>query len=284
MRTASPLRRVLPMTIGLQTKTVPLRDLLDLHGRAAIVTGAAAGIGRAIAERLHEAGAAVVLADLDETEATVAAAGLEARRDSSAIGIGVDVRDPEAVHRVVRTAVAAFGSVDILVNNAGIYPVRPMREMDWDTFRRVIEVNLGGVFLFTQRVAEQMISQGRGGRIVNITSIDALHPSSVGLAHYDASKHGVWGFTKSVALELAEHRIWVNALAPGAIATPGTGFGSGGRTAVPREVLEQTAARIPMHRMGDADEMARAALFLASDMAGYMTGSQLVADGGLLLR
>ena len=272
------------MTIDLQPKTAPLSDLLDLRGRTAIVTGGAMGIGRAIGARLHEAGAAVVIADLDTSEATEAAAELEDERAGSAIAVGVDVGDPDAVERVVRTTVATFGGVDILINNAGIYPVVPLREMDWATFRRVLEVNLGGVFLFTKLVAEHMIGQGRGGRIVNVTSVDALHPSMIGLAHYDASKHGVWGFTKNVALELAEHRIWVNALAPGAIATPGTGFGDHGASNVPADALEQTVARIPMHRMGDADEMARCALFLASDMAGYMTGSQLVADGGLLLR
>jgi 2-dehydro-3-deoxy-D-gluconate 5-dehydrogenase len=111
--------------------------------------------------------------------------------------------------------------VDILVNNAGIFPFAPLSEMTEADFMRVIDVNLRGVFLCTRLAAERMIEQGRGGRIVNITSIDALHPSAAGLAHYDASKHGVWGFTKNVALELAEHGIWVNAIAPGGVATPG---------------------------------------------------------------
>ena len=141
----------------------------------------------------------------------------------------------------------------------------------------MIDVNLGGLFLCTQAAARQMVAQGAGGRIVNITSIDALHPSMVGLPHYDASKHGAWGFTKSAALEFAEHDIQVNAIAPGAIRTPGVGE-------VDPQTLAAFEALIPMGRMGDSDEIARAALFLSSDLCGYTTGSQLVIDGGRLLR
>jgi 2-deoxy-D-gluconate 3-dehydrogenase len=121
-----------------------------------------------------------------------------------------------------------------------------------------------------------MIDQGHGGRIINITSIDALHPSMVGLAHYDASKHGAWGFTKNVALELAPHRIWVNAIAPGGIRTPGAGE-------MDDDTLKAFEALIPMHRMGAPDDIGRAALFLASDLCSYMTGAQIVVDGGRLL-
>lgn len=122
-----------------------------------------------------------------------------------------------------------------------------------------------------------MIDQGRGGRIVNVTSIDALHPSMVGLSHYDASKHGAWGFTKNVALELAPHDIRVNAIAPGGIRTPGVGY-------VDPETLKGFEAMVPMGRMGDPDEIGRVALFLASELSSYMTGAQVVVDGGRLLR
>ena len=133
-----------------------------------------------------------------------------------------------------------------------------------------------------------MIEQGRGGRMVNITSIDALHPSSIGLAHYDASKHGVWGFTKNVALELAPHKIWINAVAPGGIATPGVAAMSGGSKPPAggvdmEQMMKGFLAKIPMGRMGDPDDIAKAVLFLASDMASYMTGEQVVVDGGYLL-
>lgn len=130
-----------------------------------------------------------------------------------------------------------------------------------------------------------MIKQGKGGKIINVTSVDALHPSSIGLAHYDASKHGVWGFTKNVALELAQHKIWVNAIAPGGILTPGVQNlqQPGGSQIDMKAMMEAFMKKIPMHRMGDADEIGKVALFLASDMSSYMTGSQIVVDGGVLL-
>ena len=123
----------------------------------------------------------------------------------------------------MEAAVETFGGVDILVNNAGIFPTLPLSDLDLKTFKRVLDVNLTGLFLCTKAGSARMIAQGKGGRIINITSIDALHPSMFGLAHYDASKHGAWGFTKNVALELAPHGIWVNAIAPGGIETPGVG-------------------------------------------------------------
>src|SRR3989344_576220 len=182
---------------------------------------------------------------------------------------------------MVEEAVSDFGAVDILVNNAGIYPSIPVHQMTLDDFEKVLAVNLKGVFLCTKYVSEEMIKQGKGGKIINITSIDALHPSSVGLAHYDASKHGVWGFTKNVALELAPHKIWVNAIAPGGIATPGVAkLQQGMDTAVDmKKMLEVFLAKIPMHRMGEPDDIGKVALFLASDM----TGTQIVVDGGVLL-
>ena len=151
--------------------------------------------------------------------------------------------------------------------------------MSEDDFRKVIDVNLLGVFLCTKAVAERMIEQGGGGRIVNVTSVDALHPSAVGLAHYDASKHGVWGFTKNVALELAPHGIWVNAIAPGGVLTPGVQAIQTGEGA---EEVESATASTPMGRLADPDEIGRVAVFLASELASFMTGSQIVVDGGML--
>jgi 2-deoxy-D-gluconate 3-dehydrogenase len=253
--------------------TTPLAELVDLTGRTAVVTGGAMGIGLGIARRLHEAGAAVVVADLDDAAARAAAGALGADRCA---GVRADVSDPAGAAAAIEAAVSRFGGIDVLVNNAGIYPNVAFLEEDAATFHRVLEVNLVGVFLTTQAAARRMIEQGRGGRIVNITSIDALHPSMVGLAHYDASKHGVWGFTKNIALELAPHGIWVNAIAPGGILTPGVGD-------MPSELIEGFAQTIPMRRMGDPDDIAKATLFLASDLASYVTGTQIVVDGGKLL-
>ena len=256
--------------------TPALPQLIDLSGRTAIVTGAALGIGQAIARRLHEAGAAVVIADLHDDDARALAEELEMARPQSALAVHADVSDAAQVEAMVAAARERFGGVDILVNNAGIYPQARILDLDADAFRRVLDVNLVGAYLCTRAAARTMVDQGRGGRIVNITSIDALHPSMPGLAHYDASKHGEWGFTKTAALELAEHGIQVNAIAPGGVLTPGVGE-------MPHEAMEAFEAVIPMHRFGDPDDIARAALFLASDLASYVTGAQLVVDGGRLL-
>ncbi len=254
----------------------PLSELTNLTGRTAIVTGSAMGIGLGIARRLHEAGASVVVADLDLLAAEDAAEALQAQRAHSALAVHGDISDPESVERIAHDAVEVFGDIDILVNNAGIYPMATLSELSLKTFQRVIEVNLTGLFLCTKAVSSRMIAQGKGGRIINVTSIDALHPSMVGLAPYDASKHGAWGFTKNVALELAPHGISVNAIAPGGIKTPGAG-------GMDQADLEGFEAMIPMRRMGDPDDIGRAALFLASDLSSYMTGSQIVVDGGRLL-
>jgi 2-deoxy-D-gluconate 3-dehydrogenase len=264
--------------------TPPLDELISLRGRTAIVTGGAMGIGRGIVERLAEAGAAVVIADSDPAAAETTAHEL-AGRGYDVLAMSADVGDADDVHRLVTGTVDWRGRVDILVNNAGIYPNVPVMDMTPDDFDRVIRVNLRGVYLCCREAGRQMREQGAGGRIINITSVDALHPSGVGLAHYDASKHGAWGFTKNLALELAPHEIWVNAIAPGAIATPGVERSqapdeSGGDS---KALIESFLALVPMHRIGVPDDIARATLFLASDLASYMTGAQIVVDGGRLL-
>ena len=258
-------------------------SLLDLTGSTAIVTGAAMGIGRAIAENLARAGAAVVVADADLAAAESTVSELGAAYGVNMLAVQTDVSSESSVDHLVHETLAWKGSIDILVNNAGIYPPVPVLDMSADQFDRVIGVNLRGVFLCSRLVARQMVAQGTGGRIINVSSIDALHPSSVGLAHYDASKHGVWGFTKNLALELAPHGIWVNAIAPGGIATPGASHMQPAPGVDPAELTRQFLARIPMGRMGEADEIGTVALFLASPMASYMTGTQVVVDGGVLL-
>jgi len=258
-----------------------IASLVDLRGRVAVVTGGAVGIGYAIASRLAEAGAVVTIADADGESAAIAAKELT-DRGLEANSVSGDVSDAADVAVMFERAAGYDQRVDILVNNAGIYPFVPALEESLETFNRVLAVNLQGTFLCSQQAARLMIAKGGGGRIINITSVDALHPSSIGLAHYDASKHGVWGFTKNLALELAPHGIWVNAIAPGGIATPGATAPQGAGVD-PLLVQQQFAARVPMGRMGDPDDIGRAALFLASDLASYITGAQLVVDGGLLL-
>ena len=262
--------------MSIQPETQVREEVSSLVGETAIVTGGAMGIGRAIVDRLHKAGANVVVADPDRDRHQLVE-DLNEARGGSAIGVATDVSDAGSVQSMINSTVEAFGGVDVLVNNAGIYPSMPLLDMDPAIFERVIAVNLTGLFLCTQIAARKMISGGRRGRIVNITSIDALHPSMEGLSHYDASKHGAWGFTKSSALELSAHGIRVNAIAPGGIKTPGT-------HGADQSAIKAFERLIPLGRMGNADEIALAALFLASDMSSYMTGSQIVVDGGRLLR
>ncbi len=264
----------------------PIAELLNISGQAAIVTGGGKGIGQGICYRLAEAGAKVLIVDMDEAAAQQTAQALTSK-GWTAKPWKADVASEEEIKAMVQTSQQAFGGLDILVNNAGIYPPEPIAQMSKEDFEKVTKVNLESVFLATKYAAETMKAAGRGGHIINITSIDALHPSMVGLAHYDASKHGVWGFTKNSALELAPHKIWVNAIAPGGIQTPGVeAMQSHVKMPAgidPKAMVEAFLAKIPMHRMGEPDEIGKVVLFLVSDMASYMTGSQIVVDGGALL-
>lgn len=265
---------------------VPNNQLLNLSGKTAIVTGGVGGIGLGIVIRLAEAGANVMIMNRNLDEGQKQAGELSAR-GLKVVAIQGDVSVEAEVQQAVTATVNAFGGLDILVNNAGVFPNIPVSKMSLNDFETVLDTNLRGVFLMTKYASEQMIKQGRGGKVINITSIDAIHPSMIGLAHYDASKHGVWGFTKNVALELAEHKIWVNAIAPGGVVTPGVEKMQGGQGGVSAEDMkariESFLAGIPMHRMGEPDDIGKVALFLASDMSSYMTGSQIVVDGGALL-
>jgi 2-deoxy-D-gluconate 3-dehydrogenase len=258
----------------------PISQLINLFGKTAIVTGGAMGIGLGIAKRLAEAGASVVIADMNETVGTASIQEITDMGFKAAF-VKTDVSNEKDVSQAVAFAITTFGGTDILVNNAGIYPNIPLTQMEVSKFDQVVGVNLRSVFLFTKAVTEVMIKQGRGGKIINITSVDALHPSMVGLAAYDSTKHAVWGFTKNAALEFAPHNIWINAIAPGGVSTPGTGANV--QTPEMEKVIQKFSEKIPMKRMGESDEIGRVALFLASDLSSYMTGSQIVVDGGVLL-
>ena len=258
------------------------KELLNLKGKVAIVTGGSLGIGYGIVYRLAEAGAKIVITSRNIDEVNKAVNELK-QQGFKVVGIQTDVSIEDNVKKLVEETVKVFGGIDILVNNAGVFPVVPLSQMTLVDFEKVINTNLKGVFLTIKYISEQMIKQGKGGKIINITSIDAIHPSMVGLAHYDASKHGVWGFTKNIALELAPHNIQVNAVAPGGILTPGVNKMSGQSAELPRNP-EPTKMEVPMGRIGVPDDIGKVVLFLSSDMASYMTGSQIVVDGGYLLK
>jgi len=257
----------------------------SLDGKSAAVTGGAMGIGLGITKRLAEAGANVLIADLDFDCATTEAEALKASGAKAAC-LKLDVTAPDAGAQIVAAMESNFGGVDILVNNAGIYPSVPMLQMEGATFDKVIAINLRALAFISKAVGQKMVDQGRGGKIVNIASIDGIHPSMVGLAAYDASKGGVVMFTKNFALEMGQYKVNVNAIAPGSIATPGTAAplqGSGMTAEQMDAMMASFTARIPLARMGEPDDIGKVAAFLASPAADYMTGDVVVVDGGYLL-
>lgn len=243
------------------------------QNKVAVITGASRGIGRSIALALAGSGAKIVAFDLDQaaTEATVAelkALGVEA---TAVIG---NVTKPEDCEKLFEAAVATFGRVDILVNNAGITRdglLMRMKDEDWDA---VLSVNLKGAFLCSRAAAKVMTKQ-RYGRIINIASIVG-QMGNAGQANYCASKAGLIGLTKSNARELAKRNVTVNAVAPGFIATAMT-------DALPEKVREELAAQIPLERLGSAEDIANAVLFLAAEKSGYITGQVIGVNGGMYM-
>jgi 2-deoxy-D-gluconate 3-dehydrogenase len=257
----------------------------DLTGRAAVVTGGAMGIGFGIASRFREAGADVMVADIDQ-----AAADRAVERLGAVSGVGriaavrCDVSDQASAQAAIAATVAAFGRIDLLVNNAGIYPVAPLAGLTPELMQRILAVNVGGVVLMTQAAAAAMPEEG--GVIINIASMDALHPSFPGLSTYGASKGAVVSVTKHHALELSPKKIRVNAIAPGGIWTEGAAASSadGGLSEEDRQAIEVAMiAKTPLGRFGTPDDIATVAVFLASGASGYMTGETVLVDGGVLL-
>jgi 2-dehydro-3-deoxy-D-gluconate 5-dehydrogenase len=270
---------------GFDMETQSIMELYDLKGKAAIVTGGAMGIGEAIALRLAEAGASVMIADINLEVANKTVDKIKSR-DGKAAAIYADASSVDDARKVVQATVEAFGRLDILVNNAGIYPFSPALQTSEALWDKVLGINLKGVFFYVQAAAQQMIQAGNGGKIVNVASIDGLHPTG-NLVHYDASKGGVIMATKALALELGPHKINVNAIAPGGIQTPGGQAQSAAilsaATMPVEELTKAFMSRIPLGRMGEPDDIAKAVLFLASPASDYMTGSLIVVDGGYLL-
>lgn len=258
-----------------------IAQLYDLGGKSAIVTGGALGIGQGIALRLAEAGAHIMIADIDEdaSRETVERIRAEGGTVESVVADAGNVSDAE---KVLRSTVDAFGTVDILVNNAGIYPLAPLLEIDEALWDRTHNINLKGVFFYSKAAAQHMISAGHPGRIINIASIDGLRPES-NVAHYSAAKAGLTMLTKALALELAPHGILANAVAPGDVHTPGTQAILEATGANLDEVLETLLPRLPLGRPAESDDVAKVVLFLAGGAAEYITGTVVLVDGGRIL-
>lgn len=248
---------------------------MKLDGKVALITGAGAGIGQAIAFLFAREGADIAVNDIDSPSAQATAARVR-RAGRRAITVLADVSDPGQVGAMVSTTISELGGIHILVNNAGMPVHGPMIEDQtverWD---RVIAVILRGTYLCSRRVGQWMAANG-GGKIVNIASAAGLVGSPT-LPGYAAAKAGVINLTRSLAVDWGKHRINVNAIAPGVIDTPLTR-----RTLAAWSTREQISERIPLGRMGEADEVAKVALFLASDDASYVTGVTLPVDGGRL--
>ncbi len=243
-------------------------------GQRAIVTGGDSGIGRACAVGLAQAGydVAITWRDRDGARATaeeIRACGQEARTT------GLELTDTGAIRPAIQGLIGELGGLDVFVNNAGTGHATPFLELELKTWRQVLETDLTAAFLATQTAARRMVDQGRGGRIINVTSVHEHVPLS-GAAAYCAAKGGLGMLTKVMALELAEYGITVNAVAPGEIATPMT-------DAADEDPHHIRRPGVPAGRPGDAREVAAAVVFLASGAASYVTGSSLVVDGGMLL-
>ena len=250
----------------------PLADLISLAGRHALVTGGGKGIGAAIARRLAEAGAAVMVADIDKAAAEQVAGEIGAAAGPGggrAIGVELDVTDSAAVEAVVGRAVAELGGLDILVNNAGIFPIFPVLAMPDEEWDRVLRTNLYGAFYCAREAGRQMA--GKGGVIVNVASIQAFRAGAPGLAPYTSSKGALVSFTQALAV------------APTVVDTPGLQanmpiFEAAGVA----NVIEEVSAKLPLGRTAVPDDVARVVLFCASDLAALMTGDTLLVDAGHL--
>jgi 3-oxoacyl-[acyl-carrier protein] reductase len=242
-----------------------------LAGKVSIITGAAQGIGLATALKFAHEGAIVVLCDVKQAAVDAAVAQCKAA-GAQAIGFVVDVTQRDMVDGAVKAVIEKFGRIDVLVNNAGITQDARLQKMTLEQFDRVIDVNLRGVFHCAQAVTDTMVAQG-SGVILNASSVVGIY-GNFGQTNYAATKFGVIGFTKTWSRELGPKGIRVNAVAPGFIATPIL-------DSMPEKVIEDMVSRVPLKRLGRAEDIANVYAFLASDEASYVNGAVLEVSGGM---
>ena len=248
--------------------------LTPIIGRSVIVTGGSRGIGKGIAQVFAAKGAKVLIVSRDDAAAKATAADIVAK-GGTASGIGADVSEEASVAKIVETAVRLHGGVDILCANAGIFPNSPIGSLSGAEWDEVLGVNLKGTFLAVSACLAEFKKAGKG-RVIITSSITGPITADNGWSHYAASKAGQLGFMRVAALELAQYNVTVNAVMPGNILTEGlVGMGP--------EYAERMAASIPLKRLGSPEDIAYAALFLASDEAAYITGQTIIVDGGQVL-
>ena len=249
-----------------------IAELISLKGRNAVVTGGARGIGLAICKRLAEAGANIVVGDVREDIGKEAAEHIAQEWGVKALFCVADVSDGASIAQLADKTVQELGGINIWVNNAGIYPFSPVVEMSDEQWDRVLDINLRGTFIGAREAAKRMIVAQKGGVIINLAST-AGYQGGASIAHYVASKHGVRGLTKSLAIELGPHNIRVLALAPTLISTPGISESG---------LVSSAFESQPLGRVGVPDDVGRVALFCASDLSMLMTGSTIAVDAGAL--
>lgn len=250
-----------------------VHERLNMAGEVAVVTGAGSGIGRAIALGLAEAGARVVVGELDEASGAATADAIE-KAGGEAWAVPTDVREREQVQRLIDSGIERFGDIHVMVNNVGGTFQLPTLDLSDNGLEAVLRINVKAMFLGSQIAARAMVAAEHGGSIVSTSSGSALQGDAVGSAHYSAAKAAILGMTRALAAEWARHGIRVNAIAPGGVNTPG-------RVRNMRDdVGAQAVEHAPLRRLAEPEEIAAGAVFLASNLASYVTGHTLVIDGG----
>lgn len=248
-------------------------DLFSLKGKKGFITGAARGIGKCLANAFTEMGASIAIVDIDIAEAEKTAKELADRYSAHTIAIRCDVTDAEDVERMMKAFVEAYGTIDFAINNAGIANTYRAEEISSKDFKKVVDINLNGVFLTAQAAARQMIKEGKAGSIVNTASMSAhIINTPQTIANYCASKGGVLLLTKALAVEWAKYNIRVNCVSPGYMATE--------LVAEMKDMHEGWISKIPAGRLGVPEDLVGAYLYLLSDAARYTTGTDLIVDGG----
>lgn len=251
----------------------PPSEILDFTQKIVLVTGGSIGIGAGIAKRFAQAGADVVITYRSHPKEAELIAEIIKSMGRKAMPIQTDVANPEQIKSLFEQILSQWGPVDVLINNAGIYPHSDLLHMRLEEWDEMIDINLRSIFLCTQAAAQQMVAAGKGGAIVNIGSIEGINPAA-GHSHYTASKAGVAMFGMTAALELGPHNIRVNTVSPGLINSP----------VLPTDWPEGVARflnRVPLGRVGEPEDIADACLFFASDASRWITGTQLLVDGGV---